>query len=195
MSIDRIQRQFRESAELQLTALDALGAPIAAAVDAMFATLANGGRILACGEGACASDAQRFAAALVGRFERERPGLPALALANDDAMRACGGVQTRDEVFARQVRSLGHSDDILLAIGSDDAAPALLAAIDAAHEREMIVVVLSGAAGGPLSQSLVDTDIHISVPAQRLARVHELQLLTIHCLCDGIDALLLGEED
>ncbi|WP_323073093.1 SIS domain-containing protein [Mycetohabitans endofungorum] len=195
MSIERIQRQFRESAELQLTALDALGVPIAAAIDAMFATLANGGKILACGDGACASDAQRFAAALVGRFERERPGLPALALANDDSMRALGGTQAHDEVFARQVRSLGHGDDILLAIGVHDEAPALVAAIDAAHEREMIVVALTGAGGGPLTQSLTDIDIHICVPAQRHARVHELQLLTIHCLCDGIDAMLLGEED
>jgi D-sedoheptulose 7-phosphate isomerase len=195
MSIERIQRQFRESAELQLTALDALGVPIAAAIDAMFATLANGGKILTCGDGVCASDAQRFAAALVGRFERERPGLPALALANDDSMRALGGTQAHDEVFARQVRSLGHGDDILLAISVHDEAPALVAAIDAAHEREMIVVALTGAGGGPLSQSLTDTDIHICVPAQRHARVHELQLLTIHCLCDGIDAMLLGEED
>lgn len=140
MSIERIQRQFRESAELQLTALDALGVPIAAAIDAMFATLANGGKILACGDGACMLDAQRFAAALVGRFERDRPGLPALALANDDLMRASGGTQAYDEVFARQLRSLGHSDDILLAIAGHDDAPALVAAVDAAHEREMIVV-------------------------------------------------------
>ncbi|MEJ2769680.1 SIS domain-containing protein [Mycetohabitans sp. B46] len=195
MSIERIQRQFRESAELQLTALDALGVPIAAAIDAMFATLANGGKILACGDGACMLDAQRFAAALVGRFERDRPGLPALALANDDLMRASGGTQAYDEVFARQLRSLGHSDDILLAIAGHDDAPALVAAVDAAHEREMIVVALTGAGGGSLSQALLDTDIHIFVPAQRQARVHELQLLTIHCLCDGIDAMLLGEED
>lgn len=195
MSIERVQRQFRESAELQLIALDALGAPIAAAIDAMFATLANGGRILACGDGACASDAQRFATALVGRFERERPGLPALALANDDAMRACGGAQLRDDVFARQVRALGHGDDILLAISAHGDALTLIAAIEAAHEREMIVIALTGADGGQVSQSLADTDIHICVPAQRRARIHELQLLTIHCLCDGIDAMLLGEED
>ncbi|KAG0184572.1 hypothetical protein DFQ28_010894 [Apophysomyces sp. BC1034] len=159
----------------------------------MFAAFENGGRILACGDSA--GDAQRFAAALVGYFERERPGLPAIALANDGSMRAGGGVQARDDVFARQVRALGHGDDILLVISAHDATPALVAAVGAAHEREMIVVALTGAGGGQLSQSLVDTDIHICVPAQRHARVHELQLLTIHCLCDGIDAMLLGEED
>jgi D-sedoheptulose 7-phosphate isomerase len=196
MSTERIQRQFHESAELQLTALDALGAPIAAAIDAMFAALANGGRILACGDGVSAADAQRFAAALVGRFERERPGLPALALAGDGPMLAAGGPAQRDEVFARQVRAQGHGDDnILLAVCVDGEAPSIVAAIEAAHEREMIVVALTGAGGGRVGRTLVDTDIHICMPVQRHARIHELHLLTIHCLCDGIDAMLLGEED
>lgn len=195
MSIERIQRQFRESAELQLTALEALGTPIAAAVDAMFAALANGGRILACGDGASAADAQRFAAALVGRFERERPGLPAIALGGEGPMMTAGGLGQGDEVFARQVRALGQGDDILLAACADGEAPSIVAAVQAAHEREMIVVALTGAGGGSVSQALVDTDIHICAPAQRHARIHELHLLTIHCLCDGIDAMLLGEED
>lgn len=195
MSIERIQRQFRESAELQLTALEALGAPIAAALDAMFMVLANGGRILTCGDGVSAIEAQRFAAALVGRFERERPGLPALALDTSGPMLVAGGPALCDEVFARQVRAQGHSDDILFAISVDGNAPSIIAAIEAAHEREMIVIALSGTDGGCLSQTLIETDIHIPVPAQRHARIYELHLLTIHCLCDGIDAMLLGDEN
>jgi D-sedoheptulose 7-phosphate isomerase len=195
MSVERIQQHFRDSAALQLEALDALTLPIAAAVDTMFGALANGNKILACGNGASAADAQRFAAQLMARFERERPGLAAIALTADSAvLTALAQDGAYNEVFARQVRALGLAGDILLAVTATGNCVNLQAAIDEAHEREMIVIVLTGAGGSGLAESLFDTDIPICVPSERVARIHEFQLLTIHCLCDGIDAMLLGED-
>ncbi|PLZ02285.1 phosphoheptose isomerase [Burkholderia sp. WAC0059] len=186
MSVERIQQHFRDSAAVGLEALDALAMPIAAAIDAMFAALANGGKILACGNGGSAVEAQRFAQGLVGGFERERPGLPALALpaTADDFP---------DQVFAKQVRALGQPGDVLFAITASGNPASLIAAIDAAHEREMIVVALTGSED-ETGAALADTDIHIGVPSTRAARVYEVHLLTIHCLCDGIDAMLLGDD-
>ncbi len=216
MSLERIQQHFRDSAALQLEALDALSMPIAAAVDTMFGALANGNKILACGNGASATDAQRFAAQLTARFERERPGLPAIALTADSAvLTALAADGSFDDVYARQVRALGHAGDVLLAVTATGDSPNVLAAIGEAHEREMFVIALTGTGavsgasegngsggngrnggggGGKIGKALADTDIHICVPTERVARIHELHLLTIHCLCDGIDAMLLGED-
>jgi D-sedoheptulose 7-phosphate isomerase len=196
MSVERIQRHFRESAELKQAALETLSVPIAAAIDTMFTALANGNRILACGNGASAADAQRFAAGLIDRFERERPGLPAIALTTDTAVLTAIGSSgdTFDQVYAKQVRALGQPGDVLLAISATGDAANVTAAIDDAHEREMIVIALTGHGGGAVGEALLDTDIHLCVPSERTARVHEVHLLTIHCLCDGIDAMLLGED-
>lgn len=196
MSVERIQRHFRESAELKQAALETLSVPIAAAIDTMFTALANGNRILACGNGASAADAQRFAAGLIDRFERERPGLPAIALTTDTAVLTAIGssVDTFDQVYAKQVRALGQPGDVLLAISATGDAANVAAAIDDAHEREMIVIALTGSGGGHVGEALLDTDIHLCVPSERTARIHEVHLLTIHCLCDGIDAMLLGED-
>lgn len=214
MSVERIQQHFRDSAALQLQAMDALSMPIAAAVDTLFGALANGNKILVCGNGACAAEAQRFAAQLTARFERERPGLPAIALTADSAvLTALAADGSFDSVYARQVRALGHAGDVLLAVTAVGDSANVLAAIGEAHEREMIVIALTGSGsrngaangagasngsgghgGGKIGEVLADTDIHICVPSERVARIHELQLLTIHCLCDGIDAMLLGED-
>ncbi|WP_118181815.1 phosphoheptose isomerase [Paraburkholderia phosphatilytica] len=196
MSVERIQRHFRESAELKQAALETLSVPIAAAIDTMFTALANGNRILACGNGASAADAQRFAAGLIDRFERERPGLPAIALTTDTAVLTAIGssADTFDQVYAKQVRALGQPGDVLLAISATGDAANVAAAIDDAHEREMIVIALTGSGGGHVGEALLDTDIHLCVPSERTARIHEVHLLTIHCLCDGIDAMLLGED-
>jgi D-sedoheptulose 7-phosphate isomerase len=195
MSVERIQQHFRDSAALHLEALDALAMPIAAAVDTMFGALANGNRILACGNGASAADAQRFAALLTAGFERERPGLPAIALTADSAvLTALAEGGAFDGVYARQVRALGHAGDVLLAVTATGDSANVLAAIAEAHEREMFVIALTGNGGGKIGAALSDTDILICVPSERTARIHELHLLTIHCLCDGIDAMLLGEE-
>jgi D-sedoheptulose 7-phosphate isomerase len=161
----------------------------------MFAALANGNKILACGNGGSAADAQHFAAELIGRFERDRPGLPALALTTDaSVLTAVSNDYAYDQVFARQVRALGQPGDVLLAITTSGNSANVLAAIQEAHEREMIVIALTGKGGGVANETLADTDIHLCVPSDRTARVQEVHLLTIHCLCDGIDAMLMGED-
>lgn len=194
MSVERIQQHFRESAAVKLEALEALSMPIAAAVDTMFAALANGNKIIACGHGGSTLAAQYFAAALIGRFERERPGLPALALSADAATFSGADDDSFDQVYAKQVRALGQPGDVLLAISASGDAASVLAAIDDAHEREMIVVALTGGDGGRLNDVLIDTDIPVCVPSARTARIQEVHLLTIHCLCDGIDSMLLGDD-
>ncbi|MEZ2350719.1 phosphoheptose isomerase [Caballeronia sp. RCC_10] len=195
MSVERIQQQFRDSAALTLEALDSLAVPIAAAVDTLFSALANGSKILVCGNGGSAADAQRFASSLIGRFERERPGLPAIALTTDSSiLTAIGNDYAFEQIFSNQVRALGQAGDVLLAISTSGNSVNVLAAVQEAHEREMIVIALTGNGGGVMSEVLVDTDIHICVPSERTARIQEIHLLTIHCLCDGIDAMLLGED-
>jgi len=195
MSVERIQQQFRDNAALTLEALDALAVPIAAAIDTLFGALANGNKILVCGNGGSAADAQRFAAQLIGRFERERPGLPAIALTTDTSiLTAIGNDYAFEQIFSNQVRALGQAGDVLLAISTSGNSVNVLAAIQEAHEREMIVIALSGKGGGAMSDVLAETDIHICVPSDRTARIQEVHLLTIHCLCDGIDAMLLGDD-
>jgi D-sedoheptulose 7-phosphate isomerase len=195
MSVERIQQHFRDSAAVKLAAVETLALPIAAAIDTMFGALANGSRILACGNGGSAADAQHFAAELIGRFERERPGLPAVALTTDaSVLTALANDYAYDEIFARQIRALGQPGDVLLAITTSGNSANVLAAIEAAHEREMVVVALTGNGGGNANGVLTDLDIHICVPSERTARIQEVHLLTVHCLCDGIDAMLLGEE-
>jgi D-sedoheptulose 7-phosphate isomerase len=195
MSVERIQQQFRDSAAVKLEALETLAVPIAAAVDALFGALANGSKILVCGNGGSAAGAQHFAAQLIGRFERERPGLPAIALTTDSSiLTAIGNDYAFEEIFSKQVRALGQAGDALLAISTSGNSVNVLAAIQEAHEREMIVIALTGKGGGVIAEVLAETDIHICVPSERAARVQEVQLLTIHCLCDGIDAMLLGED-
>lgn len=195
MSVERIQQHFRDSAALQLEAMDVLSMPIAAAIDTVFGALANGNKILACGKGASAADAQRFAAYLSARFERDRPGLPALALSADASVLAAlaedGGL---DAAYAKQVRAHGHAGDLLLVVTATGDSANVLAAIVEAHEREMFVVALTGGVASRISGALADTDIHICVPSERVARIRELHVLIIHCLCDGIDVMLLGED-
>ncbi|QCP47854.1 phosphoheptose isomerase [Trinickia violacea] len=195
MSVERIQQHFRDSAAAKLEALETLSMPIAVAVDTMFAALANGNKILACGNGGSAADAQRFASELIGRFERERPGLPAIALTTDSSiLTALGDDYAFDEIYSKQVRALGHTGDVLLALSTTGNSANVLAAVAEAHEREMVVIALTGHGGGKMNETLTDMDIHISVPSERLARIQEVHMLTIHCLCDGIDAMLLGED-
>ncbi|KGV01956.1 SIS domain protein [Burkholderia pseudomallei MSHR4032] len=192
MSVERIQQHIRDSAALVHEALEVLSLPIAAAVDAMFMVLANGNKIVACGDGPSAAAAERLAAALIGGFERERPGLPGLAL-DTDASRSGTGADG-DQIFAQQVRTLGQTGDVLLVLDPLGESPRVLAAVEEAREREMIVIALTGNGGGRLGASLADTDIQICVPSERAVRIQEVHLLTIHCLCDGIDAMLLGED-
>ncbi|VVE02440.1 phosphoheptose isomerase [Pandoraea anhela] len=195
MSIERIQKHFTDSVETKLAARDALVDPIAAAADVMVEALANGNKILACGNGGSAADCQHFAAELVGRFERERPELPAIALTTDSSiLTAVGNDYNFDVIFSKQVRALGQEGDVLLAITTSGNSGNVLAAIEAAHERGMHVIALTGKGGGKVNDALWELDVHICVPAERTARIQEVHLLTIHCLCDLIDSMLLGDE-
>lgn len=195
MSIERIQQHFTDSVETKLAARDELAHHIAAAADVMVEALANGNKILACGNGGSAADCQHFAAELVGRFERERPELPAIALTTDSSiLTAVGNDYNFDVVFSKQVRALGQEGDVLLAITTSGNSGNVLKAIEAAHERGMHVIALTGKGGGKTNDVLGELDVHICVPAQRTARIQEVHLLTIHCLCDLIDSMLLGDE-
>ncbi len=192
----RIAAQFAASAEIKRLAAEVLALPIAHAIDAMVAALMSNGKILACGNGGSAGDCQHFAAELVGRFERERPGLAAIALTTDTSiLTAVANDYDYSQIFVKQVQALGQPGDLLLAISTSGNSANVIAAIEVAHAREMRVVALTGKGGGKIRNLLTGNDVEICVPADRTARIQEVHLLTIHCLCDGIDCSLLGEEE
>lgn len=194
--IERISQHFRDSAQTKLDATELLAAPISDAVQAMVACLLNDGKILACGNGGSAGDAQHFAAELVGRFEAERQELAAIALTTDSSiLTAVANDYNFEVVFAKQVRALGRPGDVLLAISTSGNSGNVIKAIEAAHDNDLTVVALTGKGGGRIGQMLRDGDIHLCVPADRTARIQETHLLAIHCLCDGIDCLLLGVDE
>lgn len=192
----RIQQHFIDSADLKYQAAAVLGKPIADAVQAMLACITSGGKILACGNGPSAAHALQFAAFCVGGFERERPELAAVALSLDSALMATveGSSDTTPQ-FARQVRALGQAGDLLLVLCVSGDDTNIIAAAHAAHERDMVVVAVSGRTGGALAHLLHETDVFIGVPNNRATRVREVHTLVLHCLCDGIDAQLFGEQE
>ena len=193
--IARVARHFEDRAQTKLDAVEAMAAPIATAIEAMTHCLVNGGKLLACGNGGSAADSQHFAAELIGRFEAERQELAAIALTTDSSiLTSVGNDYSFNQIFARQVRGLGHAGDVLLAISTSGNSGNVIEAIRAAHEADMRVVALTGRGGGQIGEMLSDDDIHLCVPAERTARIQETHLVAIHCLCDGIDALLLGVE-
>lgn len=192
----RIQQHFIDSADLKYQAAQALSAPIAAAVQAILACVTSGGKVLACGNGPSAAEAQQFAAFCVAGFERDRPELAAVALTSDSTLLTlAGGGSDGAQQFARQVRALGQAGDVLLALSVTGNDANVIAATEAAHERDMTVVILSGRTGGKLAALVRETDVLISVPHDRAARVREVHVLVLHCLCDGVDAQLLGEQE
>lgn len=189
-----IREQFAESIAVKQAAMASLGPALARAIAAMAACLQQGGKVLSCGNGGSAADAQHFSAELLNRFERERPALPAVALTTDSStLTSIANDYAYDQVFAKQVNGLGRAGDVLLAISTSGNSPNVLAAIDAAHARGVRVVALTGKGGGTIAARLQSGDVHLCVPASRTARIQEVHLLTLHCLCDGIDALILGE--
>jgi D-sedoheptulose 7-phosphate isomerase len=195
MTNQRIVEHFRESAELKNHAANQLATPISDAVALMFTALSNGNKILACGNGGSAADSQHFAAELVGRFERERLPLPAIALTTDTSIiTAIGNDYSFKEIFSKQIQAFGQSGDVLLAMSTSGNSANVIAAIEAALERDMRIVALTGKGGGAIAKLLTDVDVHICVPHDRTARIQEVHLLTIHCLCDGIDVALFGED-
>ena len=193
--VTRIRAHFTDSAQLKLAAAEALAPALARAAELLAQCLLGDGRILACGNGGSAADAQHFAAEMIGRFERERPELPAISLATDTSiLTAVANDYSYEQIFAKQVRALGASGDALLAISTSGNSANVVAAVDAAHEREMRVVALTGKGGGRIGAMLAPADVHLCVPHDRTARIQEVHLLMIHCLCDAIDNTLLGEE-
>ena len=192
----RIQQHFIDSADLKYQSAQSLSKPIAAAVQAVLACVTCGGKVLACGNGGSAADAQHFAAEFIGRFERERPELGAIALTTDSSiLTAIANDYDFDRIFAKQVRGLGQAGDVLLAMSTSGNSANILAAIEAAHEREMTVVALTGRGGGKITHLLRETDVHVCVPHDRTARIQEVHLLVLHCICDGVDTQLLGEQE
>lgn len=196
MMEQRIQQQFFDSADLVYAAAEVLSKPIADAVETLLGCITAGGKLMVCGNGGSACDAQHFAAEFVGRFERERPGLAALALTTDTAiLTAIGNDYDFNSIYAKQVQALGAPGDVLIAISTSGNSANVLAAVEAAHAKDMAVVALSGRGGGKLGALLMDTDVHICVPHDRTARIQEVHGLVLHCLCDAVDQQLLGEQE
>lgn len=192
----RIQQQFFDSADLKYAAAEILAKPIADAVNAVVGCITAGGKVMACGNGGSASDAQHFAAEFVGRFERERPGLAAIALTTDSSiLTAVGNDYDFNSIFSKQVQALGSPGDVLIAISTSGNSANVLAAVEAARAKEMTVIALTGRGGGKLRDCLGETDVHICVPHERTARIQEVHILALHCLCDAVDLQLLGEQD
>jgi len=190
---ERIAAHFADSAKLKLASAQPLAAPIARAVELMGGSLRAGGKILACGNGGSAADAQHFAAELVNRFERERPPLAALALTTDTSnLTSIANDYGYEQVFEKQLRALGREGDVLLAISTSGNSPSVLAAMRAARELGMHSVALTGRGGGKMAGLLGPGDVHVCVPHDRTLRIQEVHLLTLHCLCDGIDFQLFG---
>ncbi|BDW09954.1 phosphoheptose isomerase [Polynucleobacter sp. SHI8] len=192
----RIQQQFKDSISTKQEALEQLAPLAQVAIELMFSSVSKGGKILACGNGGSAADAQHFAAELVGRFERERKELGAIALTTDSSiLTAIGNDYGYDEVFSKQVRALGKPEDVLLAISTSGNSKNVILAIEAAQKIGMGIIAFTGRGGGKinqlLSQQISQQNVHLCVPSERTARIQETHLLLLHCLCDGIDHLLL----
>jgi D-sedoheptulose 7-phosphate isomerase len=190
---DRVSALFEASIDAKRRAAAILVEPIARAGELVVARLLDGGKVLSCGNGGSAADAQHFASEMVNRFEHERPGLPAIALTTDSSiLTSIANDYAYDLAFAKQVRALGQPGDVLLAITTSGNSPSVIAAVEAAHEQDLAVVALTGREGGRLAGLLREGDVEIRVPADSTARIQEVHLLVIHCLCDLIDAQLLG---
>ena len=204
----RIEKNFIDSADLKYQAAQLLAKPIAEATEALLACVTNGGKVLVCGNGGSAADAQHFAAQFIGRYERERPELAAVALTADSAiLTAIANDFDFSQVFAKQLRALGTGGDVLLVMSASGNCVNVIQAIEAAQERDMIVIALTGnkdgnkdsskdsKGGGKIGAMLSETDVHICVPHERTARIQEVHQLALHCLCDGVDAMLLGDQE
>ncbi len=194
--LDRILGHFTASAQAKLDAADSLAPQIEHAARLLVHCFTQGGKVLACGNGGSAAVAQYFASAMVNRFEQERPGLAAIALTTDTStLTAIANDSNYDQVFARQVKALGQPGDVLLAISTSGNSPNVLHAVAAAHARSMHVISLTGRSGGRMAEQMQEDDVFLCVPAESTARIQEVHLLAVHCLCDGVDSVLLGAEE
>ncbi len=194
--LDHITNHFSDSIDAKIRAAEDLPPLIAQAAELMVHSLVNEGKILVCGNGGCAAATQHFSSELLNRFERERPSLPAIALTTDTStLTSIANDYSYNEVFSKQIRALGQPGDILLAISSSGHSPNVVQAIQAAHDREMTVIALTGMDGGNCARLLHPEDVEIRVTNQVTARIQEVHLLTLHCLCDLIDEYLFGSSE
>jgi phosphoheptose isomerase len=190
-----IQAHFDESIATKQAAKDALIPELISAGALIADSLRDGHKVLSCGNGGSAGDAQHFSSELLNRFEMERPPLPAIALTTDSStLTAIGNDYSYDDIFSKQIKALGQKGDVLLAISTSGNSANVIRAIDAAQDSGMTVVALTGRDGGERAAALIDADIEIRVPSERTARIQEVHLLVIHCLCDLIDRSLFPAE-
>lgn len=193
-TVTRVAELFSDSIEIKQRAAEVLCPVVAEVAEALIKCLVEGHKLLVCGNGGSAADAQHFAAEMLNRFEAERPGLPAIALTTDSStLTSIANDYQFSDVFARQVRALGQSGDVLLCITTSGGSANIVSAIEAAHDRDMPVVLLSGRDGGAAAVALAQGDLEIRVPSDSTARTQEVHILVLHCLCDLIDRSLLGE--
>ncbi|HHJ34967.1 MAG TPA: phosphoheptose isomerase [Gammaproteobacteria bacterium] len=191
--ISRINRNFQDSISTKQLASEILEEPISRSSKIITQCFLSGGKVLSCGNGGSAADAQHFSSEMLNRYELERPGLPAIALTTDSStMTSISNDYHYNQVFSKQVTALGHAGDILLAISTSGNSENINAAIDAAHDRDMVVIALNGKSGGEMMERLSINDIEIRVPSESTARIQEVHLLVIHCICDLVDHQLLG---
>jgi D-sedoheptulose 7-phosphate isomerase len=191
--ISRINKNFQDSINTKQLAAEALAEPISLAAQLVTQCFMNGGKVLSCGNGGSAGDAQHFSSEMLNRFEMERPGLPAVALTTDSStVTSIANDYDYDQIFSKQVTALGQPGDILLAISTSGNSENVNKAIAAAHEREMSVIALDGKSGGEMTSLLSMSDVEIRVPSESTARIQEVHLLVIHCICDLVDHQLLG---
>lgn len=193
---ERVRRQFDASIQTKAQAAETLAPAIARAAELATNQLLAEHKILCCGNGGSAADAQHFASEMLNHFELQRPGLPAIALTTDSStLTSVANDYQFADVFSRQIRTLGQPGDLLLAISTSGESRNILSAIEAAHDREMYVLLLTGRDGGRAASMLGDDDVEIRVPSPSTARIQEVHVLVIHCLCDLIDHQLLGQSD
>lgn len=191
----RISAHFEDTAQLQMACAELLSPAIAKAAEHLVATFLDEKKVLVCGNGGSAALAQHFAAYMLHRFDLDRPGLAAISLSSDNATLTAIANDTQfEQIFSKQVQALGQENDVLLVMSISGNSPNILNAVKAAHDRNMLVIALTGSDGGHLMELLHEEDIHIGVPHENAARVQEVKLLALHTLCDAIDSLLLGVE-
>ena len=192
----RVKNNFLESIQIKTESLDKLAPIIAKAARAMANSLLNNQKILACGNGGSAADAQHFSAEMLNRFEMERPGLPAIAITTDSStLTSIANDYQYADIYSKQIRALGQKDDVLLAISTSGKSHNVIHAIDAAHDINMLVIALTGKDGGEIRSMLNNNDFEICVPTKSTARIQEVHIMIIHSLCDLIDLQLLGQDN
>ena len=193
--VQRIKENFQDSIQVKTESIDILAPVIAEAADMVSNSLLNDHKIMACGNGGSAADAQHFSAEMLNRFEMERPGLPAIALTTDSStLTSIANDYQYAEIYSKQIRALGHPGDVLLAISTSGESHNIIHAIDAAHDRDVNVIALTGREGGQIADLINENDVEIRVPTWSTARIQEVHIMVIHCICDLVDLRLLGQD-